>query len=52
MRRYPNSASSSQAPIKRQRGDWEVVRTLLPYLWTYKWSETRKKSAWWKHIFP
>ncbi|WP_299541247.1 ABC transporter ATP-binding protein/permease [uncultured Herbaspirillum sp.] len=37
MRRYPNSASSPQASIKRQRGDWEVVRTLLPYLWTYKW---------------
>ena len=37
MRRYPNSASSPQAPVKRQRGDWEVVRTLLPYLWTYKW---------------
>ncbi|NUT63111.1 ABC transporter ATP-binding protein/permease [Herbaspirillum sp. C9C3] len=37
MRRYPNSSSPTQAPIKRQRGDWEVVRTLLPYLWTYKW---------------
>ncbi|BEV17154.1 ABC transporter ATP-binding protein/permease [Herbaspirillum sp. DW155] len=37
MRRYPNSSSSPQAPVKRQRGDWEVVRTLLPYLWTYKW---------------
>ena len=37
MRRYPNSASSPQASIKRQRGDWEVVRTLLPYRWTYKW---------------
>ncbi|RAM64077.1 metal ABC transporter permease [Herbaspirillum rubrisubalbicans] len=37
MRRYPNSSASPQAPIKRQRGDWEVVRTLLPYLWTYKW---------------
>ncbi|WP_443115340.1 ABCB family ABC transporter ATP-binding protein/permease [Herbaspirillum seropedicae] len=37
MRRYPNSSSSPQAPIQRQRGDWEVVRTLLPYLWTYKW---------------
>jgi len=21
----------------RQRGDWAVVKTLLPYLWTYKW---------------
>ena len=37
MRRYPNSSSSSQAPIVRQRGDWAVVKTLLPYLWTYKW---------------
>ncbi|UIN20643.1 ABCB family ABC transporter ATP-binding protein/permease [Herbaspirillum frisingense] len=37
MRRYPNSATSPQAPIKRQRGDWDVVKTLLPYLWTYKW---------------
>ncbi|EOA05975.1 Fe-S cluster assembly ABC transporter permease/ATPase [Herbaspirillum frisingense GSF30] len=37
MRRYPNSSTSPQAPIKRQRGDWDVVKTLLPYLWTYKW---------------
>nr|WP_198981612.1 ABC transporter ATP-binding protein/permease [Herbaspirillum sp. ASV7] len=37
MRRYPNSSSSSQAPMVRQRGDWAVVKTLLPYLWTYKW---------------
>lgn len=37
MRRYPNSSSSSQPPIARQRSDWSVVRTLLPYLWTYKW---------------
>ncbi|MBG7621268.1 ABC transporter ATP-binding protein/permease [Herbaspirillum sp. AP02] len=37
MRRYPNSSASPQAPIKRQRGDWDVVKTLLPYLWTYKW---------------
>ncbi|HZG19560.1 MAG TPA: ABC transporter ATP-binding protein/permease [Herbaspirillum sp.] len=37
MRRYPNSSASPQAPINRQRGDWDVVKTLLPYLWTYKW---------------
>lgn len=37
MRRYPNSSSPSQPPIARQRSDWSVVRTLLPYLWTYKW---------------
>jgi ATP-binding cassette subfamily B protein len=38
MRRFPNTSSSPQAPsAPRQRSDWAVVKTLLPYLWTYKW---------------
>lgn len=38
MRRYPNTAATAQAPAAaRQKGDWAVVKTLLPYLWTYKW---------------
>ncbi|MBP0600460.1 ABC transporter ATP-binding protein/permease [Herbaspirillum sp. LeCh32-8] len=38
MRRYPTTSASPKAPAAaRQKGDWAVVRTLLPYLWTYKW---------------
>jgi len=36
MRRSP--ASSEPAPnLPRRRTDWEVLRSLLPYLWTYRW---------------
>lgn len=35
MRRNSYSASSS-APANG-RGDWSTVKTLLPYLWAYKW---------------
>ncbi|MBB5391637.1 MULTISPECIES: ABC transporter ATP-binding protein/permease [unclassified Herbaspirillum] len=37
MRRYPNSSSPQANAAPRQRSDWAIVRTLLPYLWTYKW---------------
>ncbi|AZP12847.1 ABCB family ABC transporter ATP-binding protein/permease [Undibacterium parvum] len=36
MRR--NSSSSAPAPsASSARGDWSTVKTLLPYLWAYKW---------------
>lgn len=35
MRR--NSNSSNFVPLVRQRSDWAVLKTLIPYLWTYKW---------------
>ncbi|MFZ6750461.1 ABCB family ABC transporter ATP-binding protein/permease [Undibacterium sp. Ren11W] len=36
MRR--NSSSSAPAPLASSgRGDWSTVKTLLPYLWAYKW---------------
>jgi ABC-type transport system involved in Fe-S cluster assembly fused permease/ATPase subunit len=36
MRRYP--ASSSEPPANQgTRNDWATLKTLLPYLWTYKW---------------
>ena len=36
MRRFP--ASSEPAPQSSgKRGDWAVLGTLIPYLWTYKW---------------
>lgn len=36
MRRYP--ASSSEPPANQStRNDWATLKTLLPYLWTYKW---------------
>ena len=35
MRRY--SESSNPPPVVRQRSDWAVLKTLIPYLWTYKW---------------
>ncbi|WP_343585321.1 ABC transporter ATP-binding protein/permease [Herbaspirillum sp.] len=37
MRRHPHPSSSSTNAAPRQRSDWAVVKTLLPYLWTYKW---------------
>ena len=35
MRR--DSRSSSPANSSAVRGDWSTVKTLLPYLWAYKW---------------
>jgi ABC-type transport system involved in Fe-S cluster assembly fused permease/ATPase subunit len=36
MRRFP--ATSSEPPAnQRTRNDWATLKTLLPYLWTYKW---------------
>ncbi len=35
MRR--DSRSSSPASPNAVRGDWSTVKTLLPYLWAYKW---------------
>jgi ABC-type transport system involved in Fe-S cluster assembly fused permease/ATPase subunit len=36
MRRH--SHSSSEAPVNQgPRNDWGTLKTLLPYLWTYKW---------------
>ncbi len=34
MRRYPNSPPP---PENQQRGDIATLKTLLPYLWVYKW---------------
>ena len=35
MRRFP--ASSEPPPPGAQRGDWRTIKSLLPYLWAYKW---------------
>ncbi|MDO8651136.1 MAG: ABC transporter ATP-binding protein/permease [Undibacterium sp.] len=35
MRRH--SSSSSSVPPVNGCGDWSTVKTLLPYLWAYKW---------------
>ncbi|CAN5857140.1 ABC transporter ATP-binding protein/permease [soil metagenome] len=37
MRRNSSSSSSSSPPSPPGRGDWSTVKTLLPYLWAYKW---------------
>ncbi len=38
MRRYPNSpADPSVQPAPRTRTDLATLKTLLPYLWVYKW---------------
>ncbi|MET0267962.1 MAG: ABC transporter ATP-binding protein/permease [Duganella sp.] len=38
MRRYPNSpADASVPPTPRSRTDAATLKTLLPYLWVYKW---------------
>ena len=41
MRRNASAASISSAPPSTQStqggGDWSTVKTLLPYLWAYKW---------------
>jgi ATP-binding cassette subfamily B protein len=36
MRRSPASSDSAPNPPRR-RTDWQVLRSLLPYLWTYRW---------------
>ncbi|HEY5798644.1 MAG TPA: ABC transporter ATP-binding protein/permease [Burkholderiaceae bacterium] len=36
--RHRTQASSSPAPVATgPRNDWATLKTLLPYLWTYKW---------------
>ncbi len=35
MRR--SSPSSEPAPSSSNRNDWATLKTLIPYLWTYKW---------------
>jgi ABC-type transport system involved in Fe-S cluster assembly fused permease/ATPase subunit len=35
MRRHP--APSEPAPASGNRNDWNTLKTLIPYLWTYKW---------------
>ncbi len=35
MRR--SSASSEPVPLSGNRNDWATLKTLIPYLWTYKW---------------
>lgn len=37
MRRNVPSTSSPPQSQPGSRGDWSTVRTLLPYLWAYKW---------------
>ncbi|MDO9217665.1 MAG: ABC transporter ATP-binding protein/permease [Lacisediminimonas sp.] len=38
MRRHANpSATHEPSPVPGQRNDWQTIRTLLPYLWKYKW---------------
>ena len=37
MRRHSPTSSPQSNAAPRQRSDWAVVKTLLPYLWTYKW---------------
>lgn len=37
MRRSSRSSSSAPAPLPSSRNDWATLKTLIPYLWTYKW---------------
>ncbi|MFZ1180783.1 MAG: ABC transporter ATP-binding protein/permease [Herbaspirillum sp.] len=37
MRRHPASSAPPARTILPTHSDWETLRTLLPYLWTYKW---------------
>lgn len=39
MRRNSSARSSisPSSPLSAGRGDWSTVKTLLPYLWAYKW---------------
>ena len=36
MRRSTNSPTDTVSPA-RNRSDWATLKTLIPYLWTYKW---------------
>lgn len=37
MRRHSSSEAPSSPPVAAVRGDWSTVKTLLPYLFAYKW---------------
>jgi ATP-binding cassette subfamily B protein len=37
MRRHSTSSSPPPAASGAPRNDWTTIRTLLPYLWVYKW---------------
>ncbi len=38
MRSHSSSAApTATPPAQNARGDWSTVKTLLPYLWAYKW---------------
>jgi len=37
MRRHSTSSSPPPAAPGAPRNDWTTIRTLLPYLWVYKW---------------
>ena len=37
MRRYPNSPPPPDSKARADRGDIATLKTLLPYLWVYKW---------------
>ena len=37
MRRYPNSPPDSASPSAPTRSDAATLKTLIPYLWVYKW---------------
>lgn len=38
MRRYAASDALPPPPTVRKRGsDWRVLKTLLPYLWEFRW---------------
>ncbi|MEB0138274.1 MULTISPECIES: ABC transporter ATP-binding protein/permease [unclassified Undibacterium] len=37
MRRRENTGNRSLPAADQPRGDWSTIKTLLPYLWAYKW---------------
>lgn len=37
MRRYSNSSPAPASPTAATRSDMATIKTLLPYLWVYKW---------------
>lgn len=41
MRHYssprPDAAATANNGAQPKRSDWATLKTLLPYLWTYKW---------------
>src|SRR5580700_865102 len=40
MRRYSSSSADAPNPAARaapKHSDWVTLKTLVPYLWTYKW---------------